>query len=84
MDDATLLDLFGSLTREIGALRLDVKDGFNRIDARLARHGGILNGGARQIARLIAWSDEVDEILAERDARIAELTRSLDKLEGKA
>jgi hypothetical protein len=79
MDDKTLLDLFGSLSREIG----DVKDGIDRIEARLTRHGGIINGGARQIARLISWSEEVDMMLTERDARIAELTRRLDKLEGK-
>jgi hypothetical protein len=77
MDDKTLLDLFGSLSREIG----DIKDGIQRIEARLTRHGGIINGGARQIARLVTWSEEVDEMLAERDGRIAELERRLSRLE---
>jgi hypothetical protein len=83
MDDRTLMDLFGSLSREIGALRQDVKDGFERVETRLARQGGIINGGSRQIARLIEWSEKMDQMLGERDERIAELSRRLDRLEGK-
>ncbi|HXB73585.1 MAG TPA: hypothetical protein VNY05_35430 [Candidatus Acidoferrales bacterium] len=79
MDDRTLMDLFGSLSREIG----EVKDGINRIETRLARQGGIINGGTRQVARLIEWSEQMDEMLAERDERMAEMSRRLDKLEGK-
>ncbi|MGA3242316.1 MAG: hypothetical protein ABSG03_39205 [Bryobacteraceae bacterium] len=78
MDDRTLYDLFGSLSREIGAVR----DGVQRIEARLDRQGGIINGGTRQTARLIAWSDEMDAMLSERDGRIEELTRRIEKLEG--
>lgn len=94
MEDATLLDLFASLSREIsgvkeelsgeiGSVRQELRDGFERVEARLKLHGGLLNGGARQVTRLIEWSEKVNEILAERDARIAELTRRVDKLEGK-
>jgi len=85
MDDNTLYDLFGSVSREIGALRTEigaVKDGIGRIEARLDRHGGIINGGARQVARLITWSEEMDVMLSERDGRIEELTRRIEKLEG--
>jgi hypothetical protein len=78
LDDKTLYDLFGSLSREIGA----VKDGIGRIEARLDRHGGIINGGARQVARLITWSEEMDAMLSERDGRIEDLTRRIEKLEG--
>jgi chloramphenicol 3-O-phosphotransferase len=82
MDDSTLYDLFGSLSREIGALRTETRDGFRRVEARLDRHGGIINGGARQVARLITWSEEMDAMLSERDGRIEELTRRIEKLEG--
>lgn len=85
MDDKTLYDLFGSLSREIGEVKRDlseVKDGVRRIEVRLDRHGGIINGGARQIARLITWSEKMDAMQAERDGRIAELTRRIEKLEG--
>ena len=79
MDDQTLFDLFGSLSREIR----EVKDGIQRIEARLDRQGGIINGGTRQVARLIAWSEEMDAMLAQRDGRIEELSRRVEKLEGK-
>jgi hypothetical protein len=87
MDDKPLMDLFGSLSREIGEVKAevaDVKEGINRIDLRLARQSGILNGGARQMARLVTWSEDIDTLLAHRDARIAELAHRIDKLEGKA
>jgi len=82
LDDNTLYDLFGSLSREINALRAESRDAFRRIEARLDRQGGIINGGARQVARLIAWSEEIDAMQAERDGRLEELTRRLEKLEG--
>ncbi len=94
MDDQTMFDLFDSLKSEVKQeidslkreFKLDIaplKDGLERIEARLSRQGGIIQGGTRQVARLITWSEEVDEMMAERDARIAELSRRLDKLEGK-
>ena len=79
MDDKTLYGLFGSLSREIGAVR----DGIQRIEARLDRQGGIINGGARQVTRLIAWSEEMDAMLAERDGRIEELSRRVETLEAR-
>jgi len=78
MDDNFLYDLFGSLSREIG----EIRDGVRRIEMRLDRHGGIINGGARQVARLITWSEEMDAMQAERDGRIEELSRRIEKLEG--
>ena len=84
MADKTLMDLFGSLWREIGEVKAELREGINRIDMRLARQSGILNAGARQMARLITWSEDVDTLLAQRDARIAELAHRIDKLEGKA
>ncbi len=83
MDDKILTDLLESLSREIGSLRQDVKDGFQRVEIRLARLEGILNGGARQMVRMIAWSGEIDAMLVERDARIAELAHRVDRLEAK-
>jgi len=68
-----------SLRREIAP----IKDAIERIEARLARQGGVIQGGTRQVARLITWSEEMDAMLAERDARIEKLSRRVDKLEGK-
>jgi hypothetical protein len=84
MDDQTMFDLFDSLKREIQQITLEMqpmKDGLERIEARLARQGGIIQGGTRQVARLITWSEEMDEMLLQRDGRIEELERRLSKLE---
>ena len=94
MDDQTMFDLFDSLKSEVkqeaDSLRREIKqeiaplkDAIERIEARLARQGGVIQGGTRQVARLITWSEEMDAMLAERDARIEKLTRRVDKLEGK-
>lgn len=74
-------DMFRSLETELKGEIGDVKDGIQRIEARLDRQGGIINGGARQVARLIEWSEQMDAMLSERDGRIEELTRRLDRLE---
>ena len=80
-----MLDLFDSLKREIKQetqeIKQEMRNGFERVDARLARQGGIIQGGTRQVARLITWSEEMDEMMAERDGRIADLERRLSKLE---
>ena len=81
MDDRTMFDLFGSLKREIKQEMQPVRDGLERIESRPTRRGGIIQGGTRQVARLVTWSEEMDRMLAERDGRIEELERRLWKLE---
>jgi hypothetical protein len=83
MDDQTMFDLFDSLKREFKLEFEPVRDALDRIEARLDRQGGIIQGGTRQVARLITWSEDLDKMLAVRDRRIEDLTRRLDKLEGK-
>jgi hypothetical protein len=83
IDDQTLLGLFDSLTREIGDLKLEVHQGIQRIEARLARQGGIIEGGTRQVSRLITWSEEIDAMIAERDGQIQELRQRVEALEKK-
>ena len=83
MDDQTMFDLFDSLKREVRQEIQPVRDALERIEARLARQGGLIQGGARQMARLATWSEDVDQLLADRDARIEDLTRRVEKLEGK-
>ena len=84
MDDQTVFDLFDSLKREFHELRQEfqpMRDTLQRIDARLSRHGGIIQGGSRQVSRLVSWSEDIDQMLAERDERIEDLTRRIEKLE---
>jgi hypothetical protein len=44
MDDQTMLDLFDSLKREFEASLVPVKDSLERIEARMDRQGGIIQG----------------------------------------
>ena len=94
MDDNTLLDLFSSLTNEIAGvkdsvsaelsdLRTEMREGFGRIEARLGRQGGIINGGTRQVARLVEWSEKIDAVIADRDAEIRDLRERVARLEKK-
>ena len=52
MDDQTLMDLFGSLSREIGALRQYVTDGFERIETRLGLDQMLVEDWARRLDKL--------------------------------
>ncbi len=83
-------NLSDSLQNEIAELRsemragfTEMREGFDRIEARLGRHGGLINGGARQITRLIEWSEKVDGLIADRDRTIEDLKRRVERLEGK-
>jgi len=50
---------------------------------RLDRVGGLVNGGARAIARLAEWSERTDITTADLLHRVAEMDQRLRKLEGK-
>jgi hypothetical protein len=55
VDDKTLYDLFGSLSREIGALRTETREAFRRIETRLDRVDGIFNR-----RRVEEWARRID------------------------
>jgi hypothetical protein len=57
MDDRTLYDLFGSLSREIGALRTETGDAFQRIQARLDRQIVVVNE-----RRLDEWARRIEKL----------------------
>ena len=83
---AVIVDTAGSLHTQIQEsekrLRSEMHQGFDRIDARLGRHGGLVQGGSKAIARLITWSERVDELI--RDQEIAEIRARLERLENKS
>ena len=76
-----LVDLIESLSNDTHAQLVGLHEKFDRQDARLARHGGMLQGGARQITRLVEWSEKLDDLLAQRDAKIAALEARIARLE---
>ncbi|MGC9947755.1 MAG: hypothetical protein ABSF64_15425 [Bryobacteraceae bacterium] len=62
----------------------DLKARFDRQDARLERHGGLLQGGARATTRLIEWSESADKLWAERDERLRRMEERIRRLEEKS
>jgi len=52
MDDQAMFDLFDSLKREVRHEIQPVRDALERIEARLTRQGGLIQGGARHVARI--------------------------------
>jgi uncharacterized membrane-anchored protein YhcB (DUF1043 family) len=62
----------------------DLKARFDRQDARLERHGGLLQGGARATTRLIEWSENADRLWAERDERLRQMEERIRRLEEKS
>jgi hypothetical protein len=53
----------------------------DQTNARLDRIGGIVNGGARAIAKMIEWTERADVSLADVLRRQAEFDQRLRKLE---
>ena len=71
-------------------LHREMQDGFNRIDkrfdlmeARLNRHGALLQTGARWSSRMTAWCEDTDKLLLDRDKRISDLEARVRDLERK-
>ena len=81
--ETLIVSMKESFERELKQEVSPMKDALQRIEARLARQGGILQGGTRQVSRLITWSEDIDQMIAERDLKIEELSRRVGKLEGK-
>ena len=82
---AVIVDTAGSLHTQIQEsekrLRSEMQQGFDRIDARLGRHGGLIQGGSKAITRLMEWSERVDEMIRVKDQEIAEIRERLKRLE---
>lgn len=81
MDDQTMFDLFDSLKAEMRQEFQVVKDAIQRMETRLGRQGAFIQTGARQVSRLVVWSEDVDAMMGDRDARIADLEDRVRKLE---
>jgi hypothetical protein len=57
---------------------------FDTQAARMDRHAGLWQTGARWSARMDAWAEKVDGALEAKDREIAELRERLMKLERKS
>ena len=63
------------------SLHTQMQQGFERVEARLGRHGGLIQGGSKALARLVAWSERIDEMIRVRDQEIADIRECLGRLE---
>jgi hypothetical protein len=83
-----IIDLKESLERELAGLRHDLQQGLAQLNgrfdtqaARLERHAGLWQTGARWSSRMDAWAEKVDGALETKDREIAELRERLQRLE---
>ena len=83
-------NLFRSLEAEMRQGFAKVDRQFDEVNAKLAhvnnrldRIGGLVNGGARAIAKLAEWSERTDVTTADLLHRVEDMDRRLRKLEGK-
>jgi hypothetical protein len=77
-----------SLERELAGLRQDLQQAVAQLNgrfdtqaARLERHAGLWQTGARWSSRMDAWAEKVDSALETKDREIAELRDRLQRLE---
>lgn len=78
--------LSNGLHNEIQGVRDELKNvnaRLDRMDVRLERQGGIIQAGVRANARLLQWSENIDQLLADRDKRIESLERRMSDLESR-
>ena len=86
-----IVDLKDSLERELSGLRREVQQGVTQLNgrfdtqaARLERHAGLWQTGARWSSRMDTWAEKIDEALEAKDREIAELRERLTRLERKS
>ena len=70
-----------NLEASVAEMRVEMRDRFDRQDARLERHGALLQTGSRWVNRMNQWSEKVDRLLAVWDDRNQRLEERLRKLE---
>ena len=85
-----IVDVKESLEREIGHLRDEIRDGFQRVTtrfdtqaARLDRQGSNWQTGRRWSARMDDRAEKIDAALEAKDREIAELHKRLADLENR-
>jgi chromosome segregation ATPase len=82
---AAIADFAGQLHTDIQQSEARVtarfEQRFDRLEARLELHQGLLNSGSRAIARVIEWSGKADEQMRDKERLIADLQDRLRKLE---
>ncbi len=83
-----IVDLKDSLERELGGVRAEIHQGLAQLNtrfdtqaARLERHAGLWQTGARWSRRMDDWAEKVDAALEAKDREIADLRERLQRIE---
>jgi chromosome segregation ATPase len=83
-----IVDLKDSLERELAGLRQELHQGLEQLNgrfdtqaARLERHAGLWQTGARWCSRMDTWAEKVDGALEAKGREIADLRERLQRLE---
>jgi chloramphenicol 3-O-phosphotransferase len=79
--EAMKVDLLEHIHAVGGQLHTQIQEIMDRQDARLERQGGLIQGGARAIVRMVEWTETADTTLSRYDRRLAEFERRLDQIE---
>lgn len=71
----------GQLHTQIQEVDTRLAERFDRMEARMDRQGGLLQGGSRAITRMIEWTESADSTFGRYDRRRAALEKRLDDIE---
>jgi hypothetical protein len=77
-----ILEFITNLSSEMQRQFAALNEKFDRQDLRMSRQGALLSTGARQLTRIIEWSEKLEDMLKERDVKITELEERVRRLEG--
>ncbi|MGD0500862.1 MAG: hypothetical protein ABSC23_20810 [Bryobacteraceae bacterium] len=70
-----------SLRSELGLLQVEVKSGFDRVEASTGRNSRMLAAGTASVLALNRWAAQRDKLDRKRDREISDLRARLAKLE---
>jgi BMFP domain-containing protein YqiC len=73
--------LDAKVEESVRELRQEMRNGFDRLDAPVERHGALLHTGSRWTNRMNQWAEKVDRMLVIWDERNERLEQRLRKLE---
>lgn len=76
-----IVDTAGQLHTQMQRGFQDVATRFEAQAARMDRQGALIQTGSRWTTRMNAWSERIDQALAERDRQIRALTERIENLE---
>jgi hypothetical protein len=66
---------------QIQAVDTRLGERLDRMEARLDKQGGLIQGGSRAITRFIEWTESADTTFTRYDRRLADIEKRFEQLE---